>query len=169
MYVRKLLNTCLKCKRFKGMKTFKLPPMPPWPVERVKRSAPFQFIGVDYFGPLKVKVHDSEPIKMWTCLFTCLSTRAVHLEPVTDQTAAEFLKALIRFVSRRGCPQQIISDNGSQFQLTKILGDRAWKTTPMDDSLLSYSAQQGIQWKFIVQLAPWQGGHYEICPENGHR
>jgi len=64
-------------------------------------------------------------------------------------------------VSRRGCPQQIISDNGAQFRLTKILGDRAWKYTPTDQSILSYSAESNIQWTFIVELAPWQGGHYE--------
>ena len=161
VYVKKILTSCTRCKRYKRCDTFQLPPMPPWPAERVKRSAPFQFVGVDFFGPLKIKAPGQQTLKMWGCLFTCLSTRAVHLEPVTDQTPGEFFKSLSRFVSRRGCPQQIISDNGAQFRLTKILGDRAWKEIPTDDSILSYSAEHCIQWKFIVELAPWQGGHYE--------
>ena len=159
-YAKKVIKACVLCRRFKYKQTFRLPQMPPWPLERVSRSAPFQFIGLDYFGPMKVKVNDSVQ-KMWACLFTCLSTRAVHLEPVMDCTPSEFLSCLKRFMARRGCPQQIISDNAAQFQLVKILADRAWKHAPEDESLLAYSAQQGIRWKFIIALAPWQGGHYE--------
>ena len=55
--------------------------MPPWPRERVSRSEPFQFIGLDYLGPINVKEGESIE-KMWVCLFTCLSIRAVHLELV---------------------------------------------------------------------------------------
>jgi hypothetical protein len=174
-YVKKIIGVCIPCRRCKGTATFQLPPMPPWPQQRVMRSAPFQFVGLDYFGPLKIKLprswcldEDSNPtplvdltVKIWVSLFTCLSTRAVHLEPVTSQDSPEFLQALVRFVSRRGCPQQITSDNAAQFRLTQIIGDRAWDTIPTDDSILSYCAEQGIEWKFITELAPWQGGHYE--------
>ncbi|MEM7216698.1 MAG: hypothetical protein AAF423_14260, partial [Pseudomonadota bacterium] len=159
-YVQKVLHRCRTCRAFKSAPTFRLPEMPPWPKERVCRSAPFQFVGVDYFGPMKVRV-GSELQKMWASLFTCLSTRAVHIEPVLDCTSAEFFNAFLRFVSRRGYPSQIISDNAAQFQLTHILADKAWKETPEDPSIVSYLARNGIKWIFIVELAPWQGGHYE--------
>jgi hypothetical protein len=158
--VRQVTSKCVQCRKLKTGVPFALPDMPPWPLERVSKSAPFQFVGIDYFGPIKVNVH-GETTKMWVCLFACLSTRAVHLEPVSDCTTGEFLKALIRFVSRRGQPQMIISDNAGQFHLTKILADRAWQPLQDDVDVLSYLSRNGITWKFIIELAPWQGGHYE--------
>ena len=78
-----------------------------------------------------------------------------------DCSASEFLHSLIRFVSRRGVPSQIISDNAAQFQLAKILGDKAWKRKPVDQDVTAYASSRSIQWKFITELAPWQGGFYE--------
>jgi hypothetical protein len=159
-FVRRVLHRCLVCRRYKTAMPYKLPKMPPWPKERVSRMAPFQTSGLDYFGPIIVKMND-ENKNMWVSLFTCLATRAVHLEPVMDCTAHEFLHALIRFVSRRGVPDTIIADNAGQFQLVQLLGDQAWRKTPVDEAITSYSAAQGIRWKYITELAPWQGGFYE--------
>jgi hypothetical protein len=159
--VRNVLRKCLLCIRYKLAHVFRLPPMPPWPAERVSKSAPFQYIGLDYFGPIIVRIYGTITIKMWVCLFTCLVVRAVHLEPVMDCTAAEFLRCLMRFVSRRGFPTQIISDNAAQFRLVELLGRQAWTRTPTDPNILSYSASNGLSWKFITELAPWQGGFYE--------
>ena len=52
--VRRVLLRCTVCKRYGGP-PFSLPNMPPWPRERVSRSEPFQYIGLDYLGPLRVK------------------------------------------------------------------------------------------------------------------
>ena len=49
-----ILKSCLTCKRAEG-RPFVMPEMPPLPRERVARSVPFEFTGVDYFGPLYVK------------------------------------------------------------------------------------------------------------------
>jgi len=159
-FVRSVLHECIVCRKYKTGVPFALPDMPPFPVDRVSRSAPFKVVGVDYFGPLNVKVGDATR-KMWVSLFSCLCTRAVHLEPVLDCTPAEFVNAFTRFASRRGCPSRVISDNAAQFRLAKILGTLAWRKTPTDPDLLSYLAQNGVQWNFIIELAPWQGGHYE--------
>ena len=103
--VRKVLSQCLICRRYEGS-SFQLPRMPPWPRERVSRSDPFQFVGLDYLGPINVS-EGLELKKMWVCLFTCLTVRAIHLEWVTDLTAVQFLSCLRRFVSRRGRPELI--------------------------------------------------------------
>ena len=68
------------------------------------RAEPFQFIRLDYLGPINVKEGDSVG-KMWVCLFTCLSIRAVHLELVKGLSA---LDCLHRFISHRGRPRSII-------------------------------------------------------------
>ncbi|MBV2113425.1 MAG: aspartyl protease family protein [Candidatus Thiodiazotropha sp. (ex Ctena orbiculata)] len=76
--VKRILKNCTVCRRWEGG-PYQMPPMPPLPRERVTESVPFSHTGIDYFGPLFTKTK-TEPQKMWVCLFTCLVTRAVHLE-----------------------------------------------------------------------------------------
>ena len=52
--VRKLLRQCKTCCRCEGS-AYKLPNMPPWPKERVVQALPFEYTGLDYFGPLYIK------------------------------------------------------------------------------------------------------------------
>ena len=65
--VKTVLSRCLVCHR-REWPSFSLPRIPPWLRERVE-SLPFQFIGLDYLGPVLVK-EGSEMIKTWICLFT---------------------------------------------------------------------------------------------------
>ena len=44
-----------------------------------------------------------------------MAVKAVHLEAVSDLTSEAFISALKRFISRRGKPSQILSDNGTNF------------------------------------------------------
>ena len=55
--VRRVLLQCVICKRHNGP-SFRLPIIPHWPRERVSRSEPFQYIGLDYLGPIGVKEGD---------------------------------------------------------------------------------------------------------------
>ena len=119
--VRHVLSRCIICKQLGGP-SFRLLNMLLWPRERVSRSEPFQYIGLDYLGPLCVKVGNVIE-KMWICLFTCLAIRAVHLELVKGLSAPLFLDCLKRFVVRRGKPKLILSDNAPQFRLVKSVLD----------------------------------------------
>ncbi|MCP3664179.1 MAG: hypothetical protein GY696_17090, partial [Gammaproteobacteria bacterium] len=93
--VQKVIRNCCLCKKYTGG-PYKYPDMAPLPFARVTRSLrPFQFVGVDYFGPLNVRdAYDSEKQKFWICLFTCSSTRAIHIEYVSDASAKCFLSCL---------------------------------------------------------------------------
>ena len=133
--------------------------MPPWPKERVARSAPFEYTGLDYLGPFFVKERTTL-LKMWICLLTCLSTRAIHLEWAHGLSADQFLNCLRRFVARRGCPQLLISDNAPQFKLVKTVLDDQLTATIHDEAVHTYLINN-IRWKFTTELAPWQGGFYE--------
>ena len=145
---KQILNSCLICKRTEGG-PFAMPEMPPLPRERVARSAPFEFTGVDYFGPLYIKQfvqtsgHDTEVVskKVWVCLFTCLTVRAIHLELVRDMTAEEFILCLRRFMARRGVPCQIISDNAKQFKVAKSTLNKAWSTVVMSSDVSEFSVR----------------------------
>ena len=155
--VAHVLKKCVTCRRMEGP-AFQLPTMPPLPVERVARSAPFQYVGLDYFGPLYVSGSVS---KVWICLFTCLAIRAVHLEWVSSLSTLDFISCLRRFIARRGVPTMLYSDNAAQFKLAATTINNAWRTVFHDPSLTSYLATHNIQWKFAAALAPWQGGVYE--------
>ena len=88
------------------------PHMADSPKERVEGNVyPFQNTGVDFFGPFDVTVL-RRAVKLWCCLFTCLVTKAVHLEVVNGLDTDACLMAITRFMARRGKPHTIISDNG---------------------------------------------------------
>ncbi|XP_065197781.1 uncharacterized protein LOC135829305 [Sycon ciliatum] len=157
--VKTVLKKCGVCKRFNG-RPYSLPKMAPYPPERVAESKPFTHVGVDYFGPMTVREHGLIH-KVWVCLFTCMVTRAIHLELVADMTTEQFLMALRRFVARRGVPRKIFSDNAQQFLLSKSTLQLAWEAIVKDDHTLNYAASHGIEWICIVQLSPWMGGFYE--------
>ena len=72
----------------------------------------FHNVGVDYFGPFLIKQKRSL-IKRYSSFFTCLSMRAVHIKIANSLTADSFINALHHLIARRGKPDHIYSDNGS--------------------------------------------------------
>ena len=95
--------------------------------------------------------------KAYVCLFTCASTRAVHLELTRGLTVCQFLQSFRRFVARRGLPATLISDNAKTYkaaskEIVKIV--RA-------QEVQQYLAENRVTWKFIVEKAPWWGGFWE--------
>ena len=48
-------------------------------------------------------------------IFICMASKAVHIELATDQSSEGFLAALHRFIARRGVPEHMYSDNGTNF------------------------------------------------------
>ncbi|CAM1294859.1 Uncharacterised protein r2_g406 [Pycnogonum litorale] len=157
--VKRTLSECRICRKSEGG-PYRVPPMPPLPEERVNRRTPFDETGLDYLGPLYVK-YDNKKKKVWICLLTCLVTRAITLEIVNDLTAFEFILCLRRFIASRGKCSRITCDNAPQFKLTKTVTDKIWRTVVTDPEVKTYLANQRIEWRFIVELAPWMGGFYE--------
>ena len=157
--VRRINMSCQVCKRHEGGH-YKLPSMPPFPSERVTVVPPFSFIGIDYLGPLFVKGEHVK--KVWICLFTCMTIRAVHLEMAEDLTADQFLMCIRRFISRRGKPKRIISDNAPQMKVVDNAFQKLWEQNVVfNEDVNSYFSRENIAWKFIPEYAPWMGGFYE--------
>ena len=78
--------------------------------ERLKvYDPPFTQVGADYFGPFFTKMKGSE-VKREGCLFTCMTTRATHLEMAQDLTMSSFINALRKFVARVGPIKHVYSD-----------------------------------------------------------
>lgn len=84
------------------------------PADRLQVAAAFSKVGVDFFGPLKVR-HLRKQEKRYGCLFTCLVTRGVHLEVAHSLSIDSFIMSLRRFIARRGKTTVIHSDNGTNF------------------------------------------------------
>ena len=81
---------------------------------RLEPGMVFRSTEVYFFGPMLVKER-RRAVKVYGCLFTCMSTRACYLELVADLSTDHFIVALKRFIARRGRPQNIRSDNGTNF------------------------------------------------------
>ena len=78
---------------------------------------PFAQTAVDFAGLLYTVQGRKPRQKRWLCLFTCLETRAVHLEMAWGLDTDTFLNAFARFTSRRGVPKEVISDRGTNFEV----------------------------------------------------
>ena len=100
--------------------------------------APFNVTGIDFTGALYVQRNGARR-------FTCVTTRGVHLEIVTDLTTDTFLLALRRFTSRKSLPQVIVSDNGS----TYLLAAEELRELMSSRRLVESLGRLGIEWKFI--------------------
>ena len=156
--VRRVIGKCIKCRLWNSSPCEQI--MAQLPCPRVSPYAPpFSSVGVDFFGPILVKVKRSHA-KRYGCVFTCLAIRAVHIEVAHDLTSDSFIQAFTRFVSRRGAPREIFSDNGTNFRgaETEIkVALRRWNSDRIDASLRS----RGIQWFFNPPLGSHAGGVWE--------
>ena len=110
----------------------------------------FTRVAVDFGGPFE-ESQDKRDI----CLFTCLASRAVHLEMAYDLDVDCFLNALNRMINRRGVPEEIISDNGTNFvAANKELCELICK----DQKIQTNTTSKGMKRIFNPPYAPHFGG-----------
>lgn len=104
---------CVTCKKL-DRKTAKQV-MGKLPKERLTPAPAWSSTGVDLFGPFKIKdeVKKRSIGKAYGVIFSCLATRAVHMDLAPDYSTQKFLLVLRRFVALRGYPKQLISDQGT--------------------------------------------------------
>ena len=153
--VKSIKYQCLRCKMVKP-KTLLPPPTSTLPSFREEFTHPFATTGVDFAGPLNYKIKKNIK-KAYITLFTCASTRAVHLKLCKDQSASTFKHSLKELVARRGVPRLMVSDNAKTFKHTA-----EWlKTLQLDDDLQHYLGNDHIKWRFNLSRAPWWGGFFE--------
>ncbi|XP_057291781.1 uncharacterized protein LOC130614338 [Hydractinia symbiolongicarpus] len=126
---------------------------------------PFNRSGVDFFGPMILKRSkrtraSSGIVKRYGVLFTCMTSRAVHIELAGDLSTDSFILALRRFISRRGNPKTITSDNGTNF----VGPDRELRelvTNLNETKLQKELTKNSIEWKFNPPFSPWMNGAME--------
>ena len=111
--VKRVFRNCFRCKCSKASGGSQI--MSPFPEFRLLLGKPaFSCSGVDFLGPILIKLGCSD-VKRYVCVFSCLAAIAIHLEVAFSLDTSSFLQALQRFVSRRGKPEMLVSDNATNF------------------------------------------------------
>ncbi|UYV70904.1 hypothetical protein LAZ67_8001068 [Cordylochernes scorpioides] len=159
--VKKLINRCMTC--FKTKRQVSKQIMGDLPIHRIIPSSPFSKTGIDFAGPFITKpnvIRTKVTLKSYIALFICFSTKAIHLEIVSDLSTPAFLAAFRRFISRRGKPSDIFTDNATNFKGAKNILNNIHQLVK-DSSIQSYVANEHITWHFIPLSAPNFGGIWE--------
>lgn len=162
--VKSYFRKCVTCIRYANRTRTQL--MGQLPAARVTPNKPFLCSGVDYAGPIDIRVskgRGNKSFKGYIVLFICMSTRAIHLEAVSDMTSKGFLAAFKRFVARRGRCAELHSDNGTNFvgaarEIAELLNKEKSSFVP---ELADYLSCNGTKWNFIPPHAPNFGGLWE--------
>ena len=110
--VQRIIYNCVKCRNMRGRFCQQI--IADLPKDRVNEAPPFTYCGVDLFGPFLLKERQSE-MKRYETLFTCLASRAVHIEVVTSMETDSFIMVLQMVIARRENIRTIGSYNGSSF------------------------------------------------------
>ena len=153
-----VLNKCRHCRKRYSPPGAQM--MSQLPQDRVTPDyPPFSFVGIDYFGPLSVQ-RGRSTLKRYGCVFTCLASKAIHIEVSHSLSTDSFINALQRFISRRGKMIILRSDNGTNFvgakgELQRSIQD--WNHSKISEFL----KQREITWKFNPPYASHMGGIWE--------
>ena len=156
--IKRIIFACVTCRKVLAQPCNQI--MSDLPAERVTPGQrPFKNIGLDCFGPFSIEQSRSK-VKRWGLIITCMSSRVVHLEMLYSLDTSSFLNALRRFIARRGKPNLINCDNGSNFKAAeKILK----QTTELRNSseMNQYYRQENIRFQYNPPQASHFGGHFE--------
>ena len=110
--VASYIYKCVTCR--KSRRPVEEQKMANLPVDRMEEAPPFTFTGMDCFGPFLIK-EKRKVLKCYGLLFTCMASRAVHIEMLDDMTTDAFINALRCFIALRGRVQVLRSDQGTNF------------------------------------------------------
>ncbi|XP_069992561.1 uncharacterized protein [Penaeus vannamei] len=155
---RSVVRSCMKCRAICARPMTQ--EMADLPEDRIIPGLPpFTHTGTDCFGPFLIRKGRSN-LKRYGIVFTCLTSRAVHIEVMDSMETDSFINALRRFTARRGPVKSIRSDNG-----TNLVG--AEKVLRQELQLLDQTAicdtmsTRGISWCFNPPHASHFGGVWE--------
>ena len=133
--------------------------MAPLPDHRLAPSPPFYTTSIDLFGPYLIKdtVKKRTKMKVWGFIATCAVSRAVHLDITDSYGTDSILQTLRKFKLMRGCPSEIISDQGSQLvAASKDVADltKNWNWGPIAE----WASSKSIKWTVVPAEAHHHNG-----------
>ncbi|XP_058817554.1 uncharacterized protein LOC131680857 [Topomyia yanbarensis] len=155
---RKVYRQCIVCARAKPAPIYQQ--MGQLPADRVQPHPPFLITGVDYAGPVSIVGRGARggvPSKGYIALFVCFSTKAVHLEAVSDLSTSAFLAAFTRFSSRYGLSAKMFSDNATNFRDASKQRQELYRlinSANHNQLVANFLADKGVVWNFIPARSP---------------
>ena len=166
-FLKGVSRQCVTCQRVLAQPVTQV--MGLLPAVRSTPAPPFANTGVDFAGPVTLRTgYTRKPVhvKSYVSVFVCMATKAVHLELCESLSTPDFLATLRRFIARRGCPNHIFSDNGSNFvgaaeeirAIRRMADSESYKT-----DLMNFCNTTGLTWHHIPPRAPHFGGLWEAA------
>ncbi|XP_021370403.1 uncharacterized protein LOC110461304 [Mizuhopecten yessoensis] len=160
--VSSVIHACVNCRKLRRkLVCLKMADLPEF---RTKPTPPFTYVGVDTFGPWEVSTRKTRGgaanSKRWAILFTCMASRAVHIELVEEMSSSAFINALRRFVSLRGKVTEFHSDRGTNF----VGSTDALKINAVNvenPAMRKFLVDSGSTWVFNPPHASHMGGVWE--------
>lgn len=150
------LKKCIICNKLNS-RAFVKPPTPALPKDRVNYVQPFFHTGIDYTGHFYVKNNRGERHKIYILIFTCMNSRAIHLETVHTMSVQDFILAFVRFHNRYGLPRILYTDNARSF----ISGVSLLSDVVGSDFFQREYVRFNIVHKTIPAYSPWFGATWE--------
>ena len=156
--VKAIKRACVVCKKlYAPPAEQKMSNLPSERLDSCERA--FTYTGFDIFGPFYV-ISGRHEVKMYGLIFTCFTTRAVHIEVLASLETDAFLNAFVRFISRRGAPNKVLCDNAKTFVGAR--NELADMMREVDtDRVVQYTRQLNIEWTFNPPYASHHGGIWE--------
>ena len=158
--VRQIIDKCVICR--KVQRRPERQQMANLPEDRTAADAPpFTNTGTDVFGPFFIsRGRGNVQEKRYGVIFTCLVSRATHIEVSPGLDTDSFINAFRRFIARRGKPKIMRSDNGTNLtsaekELKAAIND--WNK----DRIHEYCLQENVDWKFQPPMSSHFGGVFE--------
>nr|XP_034318941.1 uncharacterized protein LOC105335138 [Crassostrea gigas] len=160
--VSSFIHNCVTCRKLRGK--FELQKMADLPSDRITPGLPFTTVGVDTFGPWTVLARKTRGgvinNKRWAIMFSCLTTRAIHIEVIEEMSSSSFINALRRFEAIRGPVKVFRSDKGTNF--VGAADELGIQTLNVEDGpIKKHLRENGTVWIFNSPHSSHMGGSWE--------
>lgn len=162
---RKVRRECYTCRTLDKELSGQL--MAPLPDFRLQPSPVFNVTSMDLFGPLMIRdsVKKRTQMKVWGVIFTCASTRALHLDITESYSTDSILQTIRKFVTIRGYPNEMISDQGSQLRAASSDLTKEWNWSAVSD----WATNNKMKWTVVPAEGQHQNGLSESMVKSTKR
>ena len=155
--VSSLIYKCVVCRKLRGTRQDQK--MSSLPEMRTESTPPFTYVGMDCFGPFLIKDGRKEH-KRYGLLFTCMSSRAVHIEVLDDMTTDSFLNGLRCLIAIRGPVRTLFCDKGTNFVGAANELALSWKQVK-DEKVRDFLLSQQCDFHMNTPCSSHMGGTWE--------